>query len=119
MRFEDKDDGEFRIHAGTLEPRQGQGHLASVIVTRSLKGQVGLREIYRDLEVSGGHRWLTSDEALKHALELGARAITAEKSRPLSQTSRGSLEAAGVSPLPERHPVDLDRPLSMQGHEHV
>ncbi len=86
MRFEDRNDGEFRIHAGSLELRVGQGHLAAVIVHRSCKGDVGACEVYRDTAVSGGHRWLTSDQALQHALLLGASAVAAERRRPVEQT---------------------------------
>lgn len=103
MRFEDREDGEYCIHAGSLELRAGQGHMASVIVNRSRQGKTGVREIYRDLEVSGGHRWLTSDQALQHALMLGARAVTAERHRALRQSGRSTSDAAGANPLPERH----------------
>lgn len=119
MRFEDREDGEYCIHAGSLELRAGQGHLASVIVNRSRDGKTGVREIYRDLEVSGGHRWLTSDQALQHALMLGASAVTAERHRALSQSGRSTSDADGVTPLLERHHADLNRPLSMRGPEHV
>ena len=74
MQFEDRDDGEYRIHAGSLELRAGQGHLAAVIVKRSRDGKIDASEVYRDMNVSGGHRWMTSDQALQHALMLGVGA---------------------------------------------
>jgi hypothetical protein len=86
MQFEHRDDGEYRIHAGSLEPRAGHGHLAAVIVTRSRDGKIDAREVYRDMEVSGGHRWETSDEALRHALMLGVRAVAAERQRTPAPT---------------------------------
>jgi hypothetical protein len=88
MRFEDRDDGEYRIHAGSLEPRAGQGHLAAVVVHRSRDGKIDAREVYRDIDVSGGHRWLTSDQALQHALMLGASAVAAERQRTMAPTVR-------------------------------
>jgi hypothetical protein len=87
MRFEDKDDGEYRIHAGALELRAGEGFLAAVIVNRSSQGRGDGHEVYRDTEVSGGHRWLTSDQALQHALLVGANAVTAERHRTPSQVA--------------------------------
>ena len=90
MRFEDRDDGEYRIHAGSLELRAGQGHLAAVIVNRSCDGRISEREIYRDIAVSGGHRWLTSDQALQHALQLGASAVAAERNRTIGLTIRST-----------------------------
>ena len=119
MRFEDRDDGEFRIHAGSLELREGEGHLASVIVNLSRVGKSGVREIYRNLQVSGGHRWPTSEQALHHALMLGTHAVAAERHRTMSQAARPTTNAAGVNPLPERRPTDLSRPLSTSGPEHV
>lgn len=85
MRFEDRDDGEYRIHAGSLELRAGQGFLAAVIVNRSRDAKNGEREVYRDTEVSGGRRWSTSDQALEQALLLGASAVTAKRHRATSR----------------------------------
>lgn len=93
MRFEDRDDGDYRIHAGSLELRAGQGHLAAVIVNSSSDGKIGVHEVYRDTEASGGHRWLTSDQALQHALQLGASAVAAERNRTTSQNTRACLNA--------------------------
>ena len=119
MQFEDREVGKYRIHAGSLELRAGQGHLASVIVNRSRDGKTATREVYRDLAVSGGHRWLTSDQALQRALMLGAIAVTAERHRALSQSGRSTSDAAGVIPLLERHQADLNRPWLMRGPAHV
>ena len=83
MRFEDRDDGEYRIHAGSLEPRAGQGHLAAVIVYRSQGGKMDAREVYRDMQVLGGRRWPTSDQALQYAILLGARAVAVERQRAM------------------------------------
>ncbi len=123
MQFEDREVGKYRIHAGSLEPRAGQGHLASVIVNQSRHGKLGVREIYRNLEVSGGHRWLTSYEALQHALVLGASAVKAEQRRTMEpggstgMADPGSVyECSAASMHPKReqpvrnHPVNATTP---------
>jgi hypothetical protein len=106
MRFEDRDDGEYWIHAGSLELRAGEGFLAAVIVNRSSKGKVGRQEVYRDTEVSGGHRWLTSDQALQHALLVGAKAVTAERHRTPSRVAAAAVQIpdGAWSPVTSQHP---------------
>lgn len=81
MQFEIRNDGDYRIHAGSLETREGQGHLGAVIVGRVAGGGFDAREIFRDTAISGGHRWLTSGEALERALLMGAKAVEAERAR--------------------------------------
>jgi hypothetical protein len=88
MRFEDRDDGEYRIHAGSLELRAGQGHVAAVIVNRIRDGKIDAREVYRDMELSGGHHWVTSDQALQHALLQGANVVAAERERTMASGVR-------------------------------
>lgn len=85
MQFEDRKDGDYRIHAGSLETHTGLGHLAAVVVSRVASGQSGAREIHRDTAISGGHRWLTSGEALERALLIGTRAVQAERARAAGQ----------------------------------
>ncbi len=96
MQFEDRDDGEYRIHAGALELRAGQGFLAAVIVNRTCVGSHGGREVYRDTAVSGGHRWLTSGQALARALLLGAGAVTAERQRTADRPAATVVPAPGA-----------------------
>lgn len=81
MRLEDRNDGEYRIHAGALELRAGEGHLAAVIVVRHRIGAVKGVDIFRDIAISGGHRWLTSEQALQQAFLTGSVAIAAERHR--------------------------------------
>lgn len=81
MRFEDRNDGEYRIHAGALELREGMGHLAAVIVVHFRKGATKGTDVFRDIAISGGYRWLTSDQALQQAFVSGNAAIAAERRR--------------------------------------
>ena len=87
MQFEIRDDGDYRIHAGSLETREGQGHLAAVIVGRVASGRSDAREIFRDTAISGGHRWPTSGEALQRALSMGVKAVDAERARVAARES--------------------------------
>jgi hypothetical protein len=66
-------------NAGSLEPRAGQGHLAAVIVYRSQGRKLDARAVYRDMQVSHGHRWPSSDQALQYALLVRARAVAVER----------------------------------------
>jgi hypothetical protein len=81
MRFEDKDDGDYRIHAGSMELRDGHGFMAAVIVRQFRKGNPSMREVYRDIAISGGHCWLTSEMALRQAFLQGSGVVKAERDR--------------------------------------
>ena len=83
MRFEDKDDGEYRIHAGALELRAGQGFVAAVVVSRIRGALTGSQEVYRD--TADSRCWATSDEALAHALGKGAMAVRVERAQSRSK----------------------------------
>lgn len=84
MRFEEKDDGEYRIHAGSMELRAGHGFLATVIVSRRVGGNPAKHEVHRDVSISGGHAWLTSDLALREAFVQGDHAVKADRLRRFS-----------------------------------
>jgi hypothetical protein len=96
MQFEDRTDGDYRIHAGSLETHAGQGHLAAVVVSQLSGGKTDTREIYRDTAISGGHRWLTSREALQRALSIGARAVKVERARAAGRAACLAQPANGV-----------------------
>jgi hypothetical protein len=55
MRFDERVEGDYRIYAGALEARCGDGYTAA-----------GL---------AGGHRWESADEALRYALTSACQAI--------------------------------------------
>jgi hypothetical protein len=87
MQFQDIDDGQYRIHAGSLEIRAGEGHIAAVIVNRSSNGKNKVLEVFRDIDIQSGYRWPTSDQALQRALVLGASAVSAERLRAARYSS--------------------------------
>lgn len=93
MLFKDRDDGDYRIHAGSLELRAGEGFLGAVIVHRVRGGSGQQVEVYRDTEVSAGHRWSTADQAVEHALLLGALAVSDVRNR----AARGEAELEASS----------------------
>jgi hypothetical protein len=87
MRFEGRDDGEYRIHAGSLELSAGHGHLAAVVVNRCRNGEAEMLAVYRDTELSTDRTCPTSDQALQHALKLGVAAVALAPSRHIHVTS--------------------------------
>ncbi len=101
MRFEDRNDGEYLIHAGALELRAGHGHLAAVIVVRNCTGSKCV-SVFRDVAISGGHRWLTSDQALQQAFVSGYAAIAAERHRVEPGTFSSPPSISPVPGFPER-----------------
>jgi hypothetical protein len=87
MQFKDRDEGEYRIHEGAMEDCTGKGFIAAVVVDR-VSGQTAAREVYRDTALSGGHKWLTSDQALARALEEGIGAVAAHRRRECERDGR-------------------------------
>jgi len=81
MHFADLDDGEYRVHAGSMELCAGEGFIAAVVVSRHHSGQTAAHEVYRDTALSCGHRWATSEQALERALLDGTGAVEAERRR--------------------------------------
>lgn len=73
MHFDERTEGDYRIHAGALEA-PGGGYIAAVVVSRVVGRTHSLREAYRDDCLSCGHRWATAEAALNHAV-VRARAI--------------------------------------------
>ncbi|MBI3367391.1 MAG: hypothetical protein HY021_02725 [Burkholderiales bacterium] len=68
MKFEQADEGGYRIYAGAMEGKMGDGYTAAMVIAR-LQGQAGrVAEAYRDPLLAGGHRWPTAAEALAYAM---------------------------------------------------
>jgi len=80
MQFQERDEGDFRIYAGALEAPRGNGFVASVIVNRMAPAHER-REVFRDVSMFGGHRWLTSDDALRQAVKKGREIVRGEPCR--------------------------------------
>ena len=69
MHFEEHTEGRYRIYAGALESRQGDGYIAAVVVVNSEPSppQRG-REAWRDDSLACGHRWASPADALRYAI---------------------------------------------------
>jgi hypothetical protein len=79
MHFAERNEGDYRIYAGALEAFGG--YVAAVVVSRLQGVRNAPREAYRDMAMSGGHRWRTPDEALSHAVTSASQVIRSEPHR--------------------------------------
>lgn len=68
MRFEECDEGEFRIYAGALEAPRGDGYIAAAAVKRLHGPPHVSREVWRDDSLACGHRWSSPEAALRYAM---------------------------------------------------
>jgi hypothetical protein len=73
MHFEECNEGDYRIYAGALEA-QG-GYVAAVVVSRWRGVTDPPREAFRDVAMSGGHRWSSPNEALAFAVQQAQQII--------------------------------------------
>ena len=83
MHLDESTEGPYRIYAGALEARQGDGYIAAVVVKRIGNELHAGREAYRDDSLACGHRWASAGDALRYAVTR-AREIIATKSAMLS-----------------------------------
>ncbi|MBX3635957.1 MAG: hypothetical protein KF683_11325 [Rubrivivax sp.] len=87
MRFHETREGDYRIYAGALEARRGQGWTAALVVDREgdpARGERGeRREAFRDDSLACGYRWPTPDEALRYAVSR-ARELIRSRSQQLA-----------------------------------
>lgn len=79
MHFAERTEGEYRIYAGALEAVGG--YVAAVVVSRLQGVKNAPREAYRDMAMSGGHRWRTPHEALAYAVARASEVIRSEPHR--------------------------------------
>lgn len=71
MRFEDTQEGDYRIFVGALEAPRGDGYIAAVVVNRVRNvstQQSSQREAFRDDSLACGYRWRSADEAINYAM---------------------------------------------------
>jgi hypothetical protein len=84
VHLDEVSEGPYRIYAGALEARQGDGYIAAVVVSRidieRPPGQVA----YRDDSLACGHRFASPAEALRYAIAR-ARELIAIRSPLLSR----------------------------------
>jgi len=83
VQLNESTEGPYRIYAGALEARQGDGHIAAVVVSRIGPNALPGREAYRDESLACGHRWESPDDALRYAVTR-AREIIATQAQMLS-----------------------------------
>ncbi|MGE5116159.1 MAG: hypothetical protein ACM3N6_06650 [Betaproteobacteria bacterium] len=80
MYLEERDEGDYRIYAGALEAGHADGFVAAVVVNRC-RGVERPREAYRDVSMSGGHRWRDPQAALRYAVARAREVIRTEPER--------------------------------------
>jgi hypothetical protein len=66
MRFNECQEGDYRIFVGAVEAPRGDGYIAAVVVNR-VQGAAP-REAYRDDSLACGYRWRSPDEAITYAM---------------------------------------------------
>ena len=81
MQLDERDEGDYRIYAGALEGKQGDGYIAAVVVSKVRGVERGPREAYRDDALACGHRWETPQAALWYAMGKGREIVLAQKHR--------------------------------------
>jgi hypothetical protein len=81
VHFDELTEGPYRIYAGALEARQGDGYIAAVVVSR-IEGatQIG-GEVFRDKSLACGHRRKSPDEALRYAATQAREVIASQPQR--------------------------------------
>jgi hypothetical protein len=77
MNFDEQTEGDYRIYAGALEAPGG--YVAAAVISRMNIRTGKPWEAWRDLSMSGGHRWPSPADALRYAM---ARAREVIRSQP-------------------------------------
>ena len=79
MHFDERNIGDYRVYAGALEGPLGDGYIAALVVVQRVQGVPGApREVLRDENMAGGHRWRSADAALAYAIGRAREAIRNE-----------------------------------------
>ena len=66
MQLDQRDEGEYRIYAGAMESKLGDGFIAAVVVSK-VRGVPNEKEAFRDDSLACGHRWESAKAALSYA----------------------------------------------------
>lgn len=83
MRFNECQEGDYRIFVGAVEAPRGDGYMAALIVNR-VRGTVGKHpEAFRDDSLACGYRWPSPDEAMHYAMNR-ARELIRSRSQLLA-----------------------------------
>jgi hypothetical protein len=80
MQLDQRDEGEYRIYAGAMESKLGDGYIAALVVSKR-RGNGREREAYRDEALACGHRWESPQAALSYAFGKGREVIRSEPHR--------------------------------------
>ena len=83
MRFDECQEGDYRIFVGALDAPRGQGYIAAVVVNRVQGDPRAHREAWRDDSLACGHRWPSPEEALSYAMSR-ARELIRKRSQMLA-----------------------------------
>lgn len=75
MRFEEVNEGEYRIFVGAVEAPRGDGYIAALIVNRVGSAAGRGQEAFRDESLACGYRWRSPDEALSYAVSRGREMV--------------------------------------------
>jgi hypothetical protein len=79
MNFDEQTDGDYRIYAGA--PEAPGDYVAAVVISR-MNVRIGKPwEAWRDLGLSGAHRWPSPAEALRYAMAREREVIRSETQR--------------------------------------
>jgi hypothetical protein len=101
VNFAEQDVAGFRIYAGALEAPQG-GYVAGVGVRLLSERAKDGGLVFMNDSLSGGHRFSTANEALRHAIDTGRHVVrvqtnhaaaAAEAGRTIEPLSRSRQEA--------------------------
>ena len=72
MRFDETQEGDYRIFVGAVEAPKGDGYIAALVVNRVRGSTPGTtpnaREAFRDDSLACGYRWPSADEAIHYAM---------------------------------------------------
>ena len=80
MQLDQRDEGEYRIYAGAMESKLGDGYIAALVVSK-VRGVPREKEAYRDDALACGHRWASAKAALTYAFGKGREVIRIESRR--------------------------------------
>jgi len=75
MRFEEVNEGEYRIFVGAVEAPRGDGYIAALIVSRRAGATGRAQEAFRDESLACGYRWRSPDEAISYAVSRGREMV--------------------------------------------
>ena len=80
MQLDERDEGEYRIYAGAMESKLGDGYIAALVVSK-VRGVTRPREAFRDDALACGHRWESAKAALTYAFGKGREVVRSQAER--------------------------------------